>query len=152
MTGQMLSTKHTTPHHGRVQRLPPSDGCDSRHSADWLNFHHRLGTTRSVGFRVVFPWPVWPGWRFLALSRLVSSHFWSLVGDSRPAHVAKPSQFYPNSCCYRCWVVFLIIPSWNCRFSPEPLSLILLLCALMVLLAAAYAWLVFEGPLGDEEE
>ena len=35
---------------------------------------------------------------------------------------------------------------------PEPLSLILLLCALMVLLAAAYAWLVFEGPLGDEEE
>ena len=35
---------------------------------------------------------------------------------------------------------------------PEPLSLILLLCALLVLLAAAYAWLVFEGPLGDEEE
>ena len=35
---------------------------------------------------------------------------------------------------------------------PEPLSLIVLLCALLVLLAAAYAWFVFEGPLGDEEE
>ena len=37
-------------------------------------------------------------------------------------------------------------------FLPEPLSLIVLLCALLVLLAAAYAWFVFEGPLGDEEE
>ena len=35
---------------------------------------------------------------------------------------------------------------------PEPLSLVLLLCALLILLASAYAWLVFEGPLGDEEE
>ena len=62
MTGQMLSTKHTTPHHGRVQRLPPSDGCDSRHSADWLNFHHGLGTTRTVGLRVLFARPLWLGW------------------------------------------------------------------------------------------
>ena len=38
------------------------------------------------------------------------------------------------------------------EFLPEPLSLIVLLCALLVLLAAAYAWFVFEGPLGDEEE
>jgi len=37
-------------------------------------------------------------------------------------------------------------------FLPEPLSLIVLLCALLVLLAAAYAWFVFEGPLGDEVE
>tara|TARA_B100001996_G_scaffold379011_1_gene364063 strand:+ start:616 stop:1032 length:417 start_codon:yes stop_codon:yes gene_type:complete len=37
-------------------------------------------------------------------------------------------------------------------FLPEPLSLVLLLCALLILLAAAYAWFVFEGPLGDEEE
>ena len=37
-------------------------------------------------------------------------------------------------------------------FLPEPLSLIVLLCALLILLAAAYAWFVFEGPLGDEEE
>ena len=37
-------------------------------------------------------------------------------------------------------------------FLPEPLSLIVLLCALLVLLAAAYAWFVFEGPLGVEEE
>ena len=37
-------------------------------------------------------------------------------------------------------------------FLPEPFSLIVLLCALLVLLAAAYAWFVFEGPLGDEEE
>jgi len=37
-------------------------------------------------------------------------------------------------------------------FIPEPLSLIVLLCALLILLAAAYAWFVFEGPLGDEEE
>ena len=37
-------------------------------------------------------------------------------------------------------------------FLPEPLSLIVLLCALLVLLAAAYAWFVFEGPLGDEAE
>ena len=37
-------------------------------------------------------------------------------------------------------------------FLPEPLSLVVLLCALLVLLAAAYAWFVFEGPLGDEEE
>ena len=38
------------------------------------------------------------------------------------------------------------------EFLPEPLSLIVLLCALLILLAAAYAWFVFEGPLGDEEE
>ena len=37
-------------------------------------------------------------------------------------------------------------------FLPEPLSLIVLLCALLILLAAAYAWFVFDGPLGDEEE
>ena len=37
-------------------------------------------------------------------------------------------------------------------FLPEPLSLVLLLCALLILLTAAYAWFVFEGPLGDEEE
>ena len=37
-------------------------------------------------------------------------------------------------------------------FIPEPLSLIVLLCALLILLAAAYAWFVFDGPLGDEEE
>lgn len=40
----------------------------------------------------------------------------------------------------------------NIESLPEPLSMILLLCALLTLLAAAYAWLVFEGPLGDEEE
>ena len=38
------------------------------------------------------------------------------------------------------------------EFLPEPLSLIVLLCALLILLAAAYAWFVFEGPLGDEED
>ena len=37
-------------------------------------------------------------------------------------------------------------------FLPEPLSLIVLLCALLILLAAAYAWFVFDGPLGAEEE
>lgn len=36
--------------------------------------------------------------------------------------------------------------------APAPLSLILLLSALLILLTSVYAWLVFEGPLGDEEE
>ena len=35
---------------------------------------------------------------------------------------------------------------------PAPMSLILLLCSLLILLTSAYAWVVFEGPLSDEEE
>ncbi len=37
-------------------------------------------------------------------------------------------------------------------FFAEPTALILTLCGLLMLLLATYAWLVFEGGLGDEEE
>jgi len=42
--------------------------------------------------------------------------------------------------------------SENGVFVPVPASLILLLYAMLMFLHAAYAWLVIEGPLRDEEE
>ena len=42
--------------------------------------------------------------------------------------------------------------SENGLFVPVPASLILLLYAMLMFLHAAYAWLVIEGPLRDEEE
>jgi len=42
--------------------------------------------------------------------------------------------------------------SENDVFVPVPASLILLLYAMLMFLHAAYAWLVIEGPLRDEEE
>ena len=35
---------------------------------------------------------------------------------------------------------------------PDPMAMIIMLSGLLMLLTSAYAWLVFEGPLGDEEE
>ena len=35
---------------------------------------------------------------------------------------------------------------------PDPIALIIMLSGLLMLLTSGYAWLVFEGPLGDEEE
>ena len=36
--------------------------------------------------------------------------------------------------------------------APAPLTMLILLIGLLMLLTSTYAWLVFEGPLGDEEE
>ena len=36
--------------------------------------------------------------------------------------------------------------------SPAPLTMLILLMGLLMLLTSTYAWLVFEGPLADEEE
>ena len=35
---------------------------------------------------------------------------------------------------------------------PDPMAMIIMLSGLLMLLTSLYAWLVFEGPLGDEEE
>jgi peptidoglycan/LPS O-acetylase OafA/YrhL len=35
---------------------------------------------------------------------------------------------------------------------PDALSMLILLIGLLILLTSGYAWLVFEGPLADEEE
>lgn len=35
---------------------------------------------------------------------------------------------------------------------PNPMAMIIMLSGLLMLLTSLYAWLVFEGPLGDEEE
>ena len=35
---------------------------------------------------------------------------------------------------------------------PDPMAMIIMLSGLLMLLTSAYAWLVFEAPLGDEEE
>ena len=35
---------------------------------------------------------------------------------------------------------------------PAPLTMLILLIGLLMLLTSTYAWLVFEGPLADEEE
>ncbi|MBN16824.1 MAG: hypothetical protein VYC11_01210 [Candidatus Thermoplasmatota archaeon] len=35
---------------------------------------------------------------------------------------------------------------------PAPFGLIIMLGGLLMIFTAVYAWLVFEGPLGDEEE
>ena len=37
-------------------------------------------------------------------------------------------------------------------FFAEPTALILSVCGMLLILLAIYAWLVFEGGLGDEEE
>ena len=36
--------------------------------------------------------------------------------------------------------------------APAPLTMLILLMGLLMLLTSTYAWLVFEGPLADEEE
>ena len=36
--------------------------------------------------------------------------------------------------------------------APAPLTMIIMLIGLLILLTSTYAWLVFEGPLADEEE
>ena len=36
--------------------------------------------------------------------------------------------------------------------APAPLTMIIMLIGLLILLTSTYAWLVFEGPLSDEEE
>ena len=35
---------------------------------------------------------------------------------------------------------------------PDPMAMIIMLSGLLMLLTSSYAWLVFEGSLGDEEE
>ena len=35
---------------------------------------------------------------------------------------------------------------------PDPMAMIIMLSGLLMLLTSLYAWLVFEGPLSDEEE
>ena len=35
---------------------------------------------------------------------------------------------------------------------PDPMAMLIMLSGLLMLLSSVYAWLVFEGPLGDEEE
>ena len=35
---------------------------------------------------------------------------------------------------------------------PDALAMLIMLIGLLILLTSGYAWLVFEGPLGDEEE
>ncbi len=35
---------------------------------------------------------------------------------------------------------------------PAPMAMFIMLSGLLMLLTSLYAWLVFEGPLGDEEE
>ena len=35
---------------------------------------------------------------------------------------------------------------------PDPMAMFLMLTGLLMLLTSVYAWLVIEGPLGDEEE
>tara|TARA_B100001123_G_scaffold420910_1_gene527877 strand:- start:421 stop:627 length:207 start_codon:yes stop_codon:yes gene_type:complete len=35
---------------------------------------------------------------------------------------------------------------------PAPMGMFIMLIGLLMLLTSLYAWLVFEGPLGDEEE
>ena len=49
-------------------------------------------------------------------------------------------------------ILLLKTLSENGVFVPVPASLILLLYAMLMFLHAAYAWLVIEGPLRDEEE
>jgi len=35
---------------------------------------------------------------------------------------------------------------------PDPMAMLIMLIGLLILLTSGYAWLVFEGPLSDEEE
>lgn len=49
-------------------------------------------------------------------------------------------------------ILLLKTLSENGIFVPVPASLILMLYAMLMFLHAAYAWLVIEGPLRDEEE
>jgi len=35
---------------------------------------------------------------------------------------------------------------------PDPMAMLIMLSGLLMLLTSLYAWLVLEGPLGDEEE
>ncbi len=49
-------------------------------------------------------------------------------------------------------ILLLKTLSENDVFVPVPAPLILLLYAMLMFLHAAYAWLVIEGPLRDEEE
>ena len=39
-----------------------------------------------------------------------------------------------------------------CESAPAPLTMLTMLIGLLMLLTSTYAWLVFEGPLSDEEE
>ena len=117
MTGQMLSTKCLTPYHGRVHRVQLSICGGTRSFAHWLNFHHRLGTTRTVGFGVLFSWPVWFGGRLLDLFRMVPPHVRSLVGNPSSSHVAKSPFIHSNPCSHRRCSLFLVIYSGHYRIS-----------------------------------
>ena len=100
MPAQMLSTAYETRAHGRSHTLSPSSDCRTWHHPHHVHSCYWLGTSGTLGFRVLQPWSVWSGWRFHAVFGMVSSHIRIVGGYSRPSHVDSTKEFDPNSCIF----------------------------------------------------